>query len=176
MSEPWTVLSLQPIAASGPDAFARHLGGWALLGSIPETGSEWSYRTSSVTASRSVRAVRTATGELEAMLDLGWSVFVVKKAPQHTTFATTVLVGRASTNDIVLPHSSVSKLHARIQLSRGGLLLSDAGSSNGTVVNGDQLRNNEESNLASGDFLRFGSVALQLFSPEYLCSLLNRFT
>jgi len=176
MSESSTVQSLQLLTASGLEAFARHLGGWVLLGHIPEAGGEWSYRTGAVTSSKSVRAVRNATGELEAMIDIGWTVFVVKKAQTNTTFAQTVLVGRSSTNDVVLAHSSVSKLHARIQLSRDCLVLSDAGSSNGTIVNGDQLRAGEGATLASGDLLRFGSVALQLFSPDVLWSILTRYT
>jgi hypothetical protein len=174
MSDSLTLFGLKPLAAQGPSSFARALGGWALVGQVPDASGEWSYRTGSVTPARSVRAVRGADGDLEAMLDLGWSVFVVKKAPGNTTFGQTVLIGRASTNDIVLPHASVSKLHARIQLSRDGLVLSDAGSSNGTIVNGDQLRDGEEVGLASSDLLRFGSIAVQVFSPEQLCSVLSR--
>lgn len=175
MSDHLTVSSLQPLAAQGAASFARKLGGWVLVGHVPDASGDWSYRTGSVTSSRSVRAVRGADGELEAMIDTGWSVFVVKKAPGNATFAHTVLIGRASTNDVVLSHSSVSKLHARVQLSRDGLVLSDAGSSNGTIVNGDQLRSGEEVGLVSGDLVRFGSVALQLFAPEQLCSILTRF-
>jgi hypothetical protein len=175
MAEPLTISNLQPLAAQGAAAFARKLGGWALVGHVPDATDDWSYRTGSVTSSRSVRAVRAADGALEAMLDFSWHVFVIKKAPTNTTFLQTVLVGRSSTNDIVLSHSSVSKLHARIQLSRDGLVLSDAGSSNGTIVNGDQLRNGEDAGLVSGDLLRFGSVALQVFAPEQLCSILTRF-
>jgi hypothetical protein len=175
MSDRLTVSSLQPLAAQGAASFARKLGGWLLVGHVPDRTGDWSYRTGAVTTSRSVRAIRGDDGELEAMIDVNWSVFVVKKAPGNTTFAQTVLVGRASTNDIVLSHASVSKLHARIQLSRDGLVLSDAGSSNGTILNGDQLRSGEEVGLASGDLLRFGSVALQVFAPEQLCSILTRF-
>jgi hypothetical protein len=176
MTEFVTVASLQSLVAAGPAAFGRKLGGFVLLGHIPESGADWVSRTSVVTTSKSVRAVRRATGELEAMIDLGWQVFVVRKAPGTQTDTRTVLIGRSSSNDIVLPHSSVSKLHARIDVSPTGLVLSDAGSSNGTIFNGDQLRANEEVTLASGDLIRFGSVALQLFSPEVLCSLLTRYS
>jgi hypothetical protein len=174
MSEPLTVSRLQPLVAEGVASFSRKLGGWVLVGHVPDAGDEWSYRTGTVTSSRGVRAVRDADGALEAMLDDGWSAFVVKKAPGNTTFLHTVLVGRASTNDVVLSHTSVSKLHARIQISRDGVVISDAGSSNGTIVNGDQLRSGEEVGLASGDLLRFGSVALQIFAPEQLHSILTR--
>lgn len=169
-----TVQSLLPLAAAGVDEFSRRLGGWALVGHVPSEAGEWSYRTGGITSSR-MRAVRDAAGALEAMLDLSWSAVVVRKKDGATTFAQTVLVGRASTNDITLPHASVSKLHARLHLGRQHLVLSDAGSSNGTIVNGDQLRPDEEVTLASGDLVRFGSVALQLFSAEHLCSVLARY-
>jgi hypothetical protein len=171
-----TVESLLSSTKGGPADFARRLGGWALIGQLPGETGEWSYRTGAVTASRSMRAMRDSTGELEAMMDLGWSVLVVKKKADATTFARTVLVGRASTNDLTIVHASVSKLHARLQLGDTGPLLSDAGSSNGTIVNGDQLRRGEEVALASGDLVRFGGIALQAFAPEHLCSMLQRYT
>jgi hypothetical protein len=174
MSDQLTVEDLQSFAKGGVASFSQQVGGWVFLGTVPVRGNDWAYRTGAITSSKKMQAIRAASGELQAMIDFNWSVFPVRKAPNHSTFANTVLIGRASTNDIVLDHISVSKLHARIQLARDGLLLSDASSSNGTIVNGSQLRVDEEVPLASGDLVRFGGVALQLFSPEELHALLMR--
>jgi hypothetical protein len=170
-----TVESLLPLVGQGAAVFAQRLGGWALLGHLPSETGDWSYRTGAVTSSRTMRAVRDAAGGLEAMIDLGWNTLVVQKKAGSTTFPRTVLVGRSSTNDIALPHASVSKLHARLQLGGPGPVLSDAGSSNGTIVNGEQLRRDEEVALTSGDLIRFGGIALQAFSPEHLFSILERY-
>ncbi len=83
-------------------------------------------------------------------------------------------MGRSATNDICVVHSSISKLHARIRLQGGELMVSDASSSNGTMVNGAKLAAGEEVHLETGDLVRFGGCVLQAFSPEHLTSVLGR--
>ena len=51
----------------------------------------------------------------------------------------TVKVGRVHGNDVVLPRSNVSKSHALIEHRAEGFFLSDAGSTNGTYVNGRRV-------------------------------------
>lgn len=46
-----------------------------------------------------------------------------------------ITIGRGSKNTIVLPHSSVSKLHARIVYEMGKYYIIDNGSTNGLIVN-----------------------------------------
>ncbi len=49
-----------------------------------------------------------------------------------------VTIGREQTHDIVIPDPSVSRFHAFAKQGEdGGFLLQDAGSTNGTTVNGD---------------------------------------
>ncbi len=43
-------------------------------------------------------------------------------------------IGKAPTNEVVVQHDYASRLHARIVAQRGGWLLEDAGSTNGTFV------------------------------------------
>jgi pSer/pThr/pTyr-binding forkhead associated (FHA) protein len=51
----------------------------------------------------------------------------------------TVILGRDTTNDIVLPDAEVSRRHSRMSLSPQGYVLEDLGSTNGTFVNGERL-------------------------------------
>ena len=95
-------------------------------------------------------------------------------SPSNARFPDTILIGRSATNDICVVHSSISKLHARIRLHGGELLISDASSSNGTIVNGAKLETGEEIHLETGDLVRFGGCVLQVFSPEHLTSVLGR--
>ncbi|MBZ5544928.1 MAG: FHA domain-containing protein [Acidobacteriia bacterium] len=54
--------------------------------------------------------------------------------------ATTVNIGRAESNDLVLNHPSVSRHHARLAVLPGDTtLINDLGSLNGTFVNGQQV-------------------------------------
>jgi hypothetical protein len=168
-----TVESLLPVAARGAGALRDVVGRWVMVGQLPSESSDWSYRTGAMATERGMHAVRTATGELEAMIDSAWSVFALRKRDPKGAFASTILIGRAATNDVILAHSSVSKLHARVRIRDDGLVLSDAGSSNGTIVNGDQLGNGEDLALGSTDLLRFGGVALQLFETTRLCEVLQ---
>jgi hypothetical protein len=66
-------------------------------------------------------------------------------------------IGRAHDNGLVLADREVSRHHARIAVQRGGLVLTDLGSTNGVRVNGRQVR---EVVLAMGDRITLGRTAL----------------
>ncbi|MCU0488297.1 MAG: FHA domain-containing protein [Anaerolineales bacterium] len=53
---------------------------------------------------------------------------------------TRVTLGRATTNDIVLPDRRASRSHARLECSPAGCTLADLGSSNGSYVNGQRVQ------------------------------------
>jgi pSer/pThr/pTyr-binding forkhead associated (FHA) protein len=76
--------------------------------------------------------------------------------------ATQVTIGRADSCDIVLPESSVSTLHARLQRREGVWTITDLGSTNGTVVDGERLQ--DEVPLSPGASLKLGEV-MALFEP-----------
>jgi DNA-binding winged helix-turn-helix (wHTH) protein len=65
-------------------------------------------------------------------------------------------IGRDATADVVLDFATVSRQHARLQVSREGVALEDLGSKNGTFV-GDR-RVHGRVVLADGDEVRFGRV------------------
>ncbi|MCB9709366.1 MAG: FHA domain-containing protein [Myxococcales bacterium] len=50
------------------------------------------------------------------------------------------LIGRSDACGIVVKHNSVSRLHAALRLTDGGLLIEDLGSRNGTAVNGKRIQ------------------------------------
>jgi serine phosphatase RsbU (regulator of sigma subunit)/pSer/pThr/pTyr-binding forkhead associated (FHA) protein len=65
-------------------------------------------------------------------------------------------VGRAPSCAIVLPDPSVSRLHAEIRVSGDGIEVADAGSRNGTFVNGARIT--QPVAIRQGDRVRLGSV------------------
>jgi len=73
-----------------------------------------------------------------------------------------VNIGRADYNDLVLPDESVSTTHAKLQRREGVWVLVDLDSTNGTFIDGDQIKG--EAPLAPGVTVRFGDVSL-MFEP-----------
>jgi pSer/pThr/pTyr-binding forkhead associated (FHA) protein len=73
-----------------------------------------------------------------------------------------VNIGRADYNDLVVPDPSVSTTHAKLQRREGIWVLVDLDSTNGTFVDGEQVRG--ESPMAPGALVRFGDVQL-VFEP-----------
>jgi len=58
---------------------------------------------------------------------------------QRWPLSRTVVLGRDSTCDIVIPDRQVSRYHARITPTNEGMILEDLGSKNGTHCNGEPL-------------------------------------
>ena len=88
-------------------------------------------------------------------------------------FSDRISLGRAPNCDMVLRLSYISKLHAHFTL-RGGLWhLSDAGSANGTSVNGKQLRTGESMAVKVGDDVQFGSAEFRLTDAGLLYDVIN---
>ncbi len=66
-----------------------------------------------------------------------WRTYPMSGASEYT-------IGRDHTCDIVLPHISVSKLHAKIIYEYDGYYIMDCGSTNGVVLNGRRLVGKEK--------------------------------
>jgi hypothetical protein len=78
-----------------------------------------------------------------------------------------ISVGRAPICDVVLPFSALSKVHAYVQEeSADNWLVSDAGSRNGTLVNGVRLASTQSARLKDGTTLRFGDVTARFVLPS----------
>lgn len=74
--------------------------------------------------------------------------------------------GREPSCDLVLEHSTLSRLHARFELADDGLVsIQDEGSSNGTFVNrNDSWIRIKRVTLCIGDRIRFGDIEVPLVS------------
>ena len=70
---------------------------------------------------------------------------------------TTLTVGRAADNDLVLPDGRVSRHHARLSGRRSTLVYSDLGSTNGSRVNGVAVG---ELVLGAGDRIELGDTVI----------------
>jgi hypothetical protein len=100
-------------------------------------------------------------------------VYGLKKATRGA-FAATVLVGRSSSNDVTIPHPSLSKLHARVHLAVDGTMtISDSGSKNGTLLNGQPIDSNPRP-LAHGDLLQLGKRNFKVYATRHFHGLVAK--
>ncbi|MBW1980716.1 MAG: FHA domain-containing protein [Deltaproteobacteria bacterium] len=108
-------------------------------------------------------------------LDMGSAkVFPLKKKPG--SLGEDIFVGRAPTNDIVLPSSSVSKSHANFTPTseERDYELVDMFSSNGTFVNGEKIHPFEKHPVKDHDEISFGpDYVLIYYSPRGFYELLR---
>jgi adenylate cyclase len=70
----------------------------------------------------------------------------------------TIHIGRAASNDITLPHSSISRSHALLEGKRDVWVVTDQHSANGVLVNGVRI---EHAELMSGDVIGLGDIKLR---------------
>jgi pSer/pThr/pTyr-binding forkhead associated (FHA) protein len=73
----------------------------------------------------------------------------------HDLVEETYTIGRSPENSIRLDDTSVSSRHAELVLVAENCYLKDLGSTNGTLVNGQSVK---EVQLRAGDRIRFGKV------------------
>ena len=87
-----------------------------------------------------------------------------------------VTLGRAHENDVVLPQQTISKVHAIFtRLADGRWSITDAGSRNGTCLNGHHLHADwSGATLEDGDRLTFGTVAGVYYSAAAFRSVLAK--
>lgn len=72
-------------------------------------------------------------------------------------------IGRAPNNQLVLSDDSVSRIHSEIRLNAGAVTLSDAGSLNGTLLNGKPLK--APAWIKTGDTIGLGNLTLRVTLP-----------
>jgi hypothetical protein len=102
-------------------------------------------------------------------------VFVLRK--KQGSIGVDIFVGRAPTNDIILPNPSVSKSHAHFTPMPGTdrFQVVDMFSSNGTLLNGKKIHPFEKHPVADYDEIGFGPDYLLIYcSPRAFYQLLRR--
>lgn len=97
--------------------------------------------------------------EGDVFAGLGPVAVVAIEKRMADAFQAFIWVGRESRCDVSLPFTSVSKLQAQfIKRAQGEYELLDAGSTNGTFVDGAQLEKNKPVPLRDGALVRFGKI------------------
>jgi hypothetical protein len=82
-------------------------------------------------------------------------------------------IGRAETADVLLPHESVSELHAEITFDGAVWRLRDCGGTNGTIVDGKHLRS-EQQDIGRNTLIVMGSLQLVFLCTDARAAALDR--
>ena len=119
------------------------------------------FKTEAATAPMS--AVRLISEGFELRRDLRETVAHIVEKRRESPWQDRIIVGRARNGDIVIEHSSVSKVHAHITTREDGtLMVRDVGSRNGTRVNGVVVGAETPLPLRKGAILGIGDIELEL--------------
>jgi pSer/pThr/pTyr-binding forkhead associated (FHA) protein len=70
------------------------------------------------------------------------------------------IIGRQRSCDLVIPAATVSRLHCELALEGNWVRIRDLGSSNGTFVNGQRVK---EARATTGDRLSVGPVTFEIY-------------
>jgi hypothetical protein len=79
---------------------------------------------------------------------------------EYSLFKDEVSLGRGEDNDVVIPHASVSRAHARLMRRNGVFELTDLNSTNGTYLNEQAVHGSVS--ISSGNQVRLGDVRFVL--------------
>jgi two-component system, cell cycle response regulator len=74
---------------------------------------------------------------------------------------TEMIVGRSETADIFIDDQDVSRAHAKIEVQKDSITISDLGSTNGTLVNGKPVQRHD---LKDGDKIQIGNITILKFN------------
>ncbi|MFY0577755.1 FHA domain-containing protein [Cystobacter fuscus] len=121
------------------------------------------------------RQFRTLSHVSKPMMGVGEPVVFPVIKTRENAFGRGITVGRTGNNDVVLEDGTVSRFHAWFQReSQGGYLLTDAGSKNGTFVEGVRLLPRRACALNDGARVRFGHVELTFYLASGFTKVLAR--
>jgi hypothetical protein len=102
----------------------------------------------------------------------GVEVYPLAKKP-GASFADMITVGRTPNNDIVLRDVTVSRFHAYFRQRGDKWIIADAGSKNGSELEGVPLEARKERELASGVAVRIGDFELTFYLSTELYGVLG---
>jgi pSer/pThr/pTyr-binding forkhead associated (FHA) protein len=81
-------------------------------------------------------------------------------AAEYSLLKDEISLGRGEDNDIVIPHASVSRTHARLTRRGGAFEVADLNSTNGSYINDQPVQGSAI--VGSGSEVRFGDIRFVL--------------
>jgi hypothetical protein len=89
-------------------------------------------------------------------------LFPLTKKPQ-ASYPDRITIGRTVNNDVVIADASVSRFHAYVRRDASSWVVADAGSKNGSWLEGEALEARREKKLVSGSVVKIGEVEMTFY-------------
>lgn len=91
-------------------------------------------------------------------------IISVKKSSRNP-FLKKIIVGRTTTQDIIIDNSNISKYHGHFEYkAEDDLSFTDRGSTNGTLVNNIKLEASIPMNIKDGDAISFSGINYKVYN------------
>ncbi len=147
----------EPLARELAVMVSEHLGeqGWSTFGKVRVQLEEApDLHTGVFRVSSSVDAVRTGAFPAAAT---GVRLIDPKTSREYPLRQGTIILGRGEEADLRLPDVGISRRHAQVSYDGSNAVLTDLGSTNGTLVNGQRV---VEVRLNPGDQVQLGGTTV----------------
>jgi len=157
------------------EAFAKFLQNPALVGSAIKTGiisTQSGMASDELNSTQIFEPSKSMGGSLSASESLKHAVYPMVKGEYPATPRGSFYIGRINGNDMIMPDYAISKRHAIIDVEDGCYYLRDAGSTNGTKINGSQLGKRRVM-LKDKDVVGFARYEFTFLYPKSLYNMLR---
>ena len=156
------------------EAFAKFVQHPVLVGSAIKTGvisTQSGMASDELNSTQIFEPARSMGGSLSASESLKHAVYPLVKGEYPATPLGSFYIGRINGNDMIMPDYAISKRHAIIDVEKGVYHLRDAGSTNGTKINGSRLGKNRAV-LKDKDVIGFARYEFTFLYPKSLYKML----
>ena len=156
------------------EAFAKFVQHPVLVGSAIKTGiisTQSGMASDELNSTQIFEPAKSMGGSLSASESLKHAVYPLVKGEYPATPLGSFYIGRINGNDMIMPDYAISKRHAIIDVEKGVYYLRDAGSTNGTKINGSRLCKNRAV-LKDKDVIGFARYEFTFLYPKSLYKML----
>jgi hypothetical protein len=157
------------------DVFVKLIQRPVLVGSAIKTGiisTQSGMASDELNSTQIFEPTKSMGASLSASESLKHAVYPLVKGEYPATPRGSFYIGRINGNDMIMPDYAISKRHAIIDIEDGMYYLRDAGSTNGTKINGSRMAKKRVL-LKDKDVIGFARYEFTFLYPKSLYKMLR---
>ena len=157
------------------NAFVNFVRRPVLVGSAVKAGiisSQSGMASDELNSTQIFEPSKSMGSSISASESLKHAVYPLVKGEYPATPRGSFYIGRINGNDMIMPDYAISKRHAIIDIEDGTYYLRDAGSTNGTKINGTRL-GKKRVKLKDKDVIGFARYEFTFLYPKSLYKMLH---
>ena len=170
-----SLASLRKMAGDdNADVFVQFVRRPVLVGSAVRTGiisSQSGLASDELNSTQIFEPSKSQSSSISASESLKHAVYPLVKGEYPATPHGSFYIGRINGNDMIMPDYAISKRHAIIDIEDGNYYIRDAGSTNGTKLNGTRL-GKKRVRLKDKDVIGFARYEFTFLYPKSLYEML----